>query len=262
MTNVLAKIGRKIRLFHQAFVDAVMQIPDNLSVILKNFFSHDSVFRDNFLREFYHSGIKCLPIAALTSGLLSIAVMRGIPYLLEIFGLNAEAIYGNIFKLLLFDIAPLFSGIIVAVRASVYITMRLAQMKINGEVDLLEIMGVDPSMYLGSMTILAGILVIPFVSLYFIFIMLIISLLYLFVINSGIMVTQFIFCIIPYLTLKNFGHFFLKTMFIGLLVYFFSVYNGLAAKRNSGEIVSRTINSILFSEVTVILVNVLALIFW
>lgn len=262
MTNLLAKIGRKIRLLFHACTDIILQLPDNLSVVLKIFFSHDSVFRDNFLREFYHSGIKCLPIAALTAGLISVAAMRGIPYFLEMFGLNAEIIYGNIFKLMLFDIAPLFAGIIVAVRASVYITMRLAQMKIEGEVDLLEIMGVDPSMYLGSMTIFAGILAIPFVSLYFIFIMLIVPLLYLFVMNSDITVTQFIFCIIPYLTFKNFGQLFLKTMLAGVFVYFFSVYNGLAAKNNSGEIVSRTINSILFSEVTVILVNVLALIFW
>ncbi len=262
MTNILAKIGRKIRLFCHTCADRILQFPDNLSVVFKIFFSHDSIFRDNFLREFYHSGIKCLPIAALTAGLISVATMRGVPYFLEILGLNAEIIYGNIFKLLLFDIAPLFAGIIVAVRASVYITMRLAQMKIEGEVDLLEIMGVDPSMYLGSMTIFAGILAVPFVSLYFIFILLIISLLYLFVMNSDITVTQFIFCIIPYLTFKSFWQLILKTMLAGMLVYFFSVYNGLAAKNGSGEIVSRTINSILFSEVAVILVNVLALIFW
>lgn len=262
MTNLLTKIGRKIRLFCHTCVDGILQFPNNLSVVFKIFFYHDSIFRDNFLREFYHSGVKCLPITALTAGLISVATMHGVPYFLEIFGLSAEIIYGKIFKLMLFDIAPLFAGIIVAIRASVYITMRLAQMKIEGEVDLLEIMGVDPSMYLGSMTIFAGILAVPFVSLYFIFIQLIISLLYLFVINSDITITQFIFCIVPYLTFKNFRQLFLNTMLSGMLIYFFSVYNGLAAKNGSGEIISRTINSILFSEITVILVNVLTLIFW
>ncbi|MCH5150748.1 MAG: ABC transporter permease [Spirochaetales bacterium] len=262
MTDFLTKTGKKVRLFYHVCVDGILQLPDNVSVIFKIFFYHDSIFRDNFLREFYHSGIKCLPIAALTAGLISIATMRGVPYFLEIFGFNAEILYGKVFELMLFDIAPLFAGIIVAVRASVYITMRLAQMKTEGEVDLLEMMGVDPLMYLGSMTVFAGILTIPFVSLYFIFIQLIIALLYLFVMNSDITITQFIFCIIPYLTFKNFGQLFLKTMLSGLFVYLFSVYNGLAAKKGSGEIVSRTINSILFSEVTVILIAVSALIFW
>ena len=261
MNDFLAKIGRRILFFCRIGINRILQFPDNLSVVSKIFFSHNSIFRDTFLREFYHSGIKCLPVVALTASLISVTIMRGIPYLLDVLGLNPEMLYGNLFKLVLLDISPLFAGIIVAIRASVYITMRLVQMRIGGQVDLLEILGIDSSMYLGYMTIFAGILAVPFVSLYFVFIMLIVALLYLFIGNFDITVTQFIFTIIPHFSLENLIQFFLKTMLCGGFIYSFSVYNGLRGKNSHDEIVSRTISSILFSEVAVILINVLALFF-
>ena len=261
MNDFLAKIGRRILFFCRIGINRILQFPDNLSVVSKIFFSHNSIFRDTFLREFYHSGIKCLPVVALTASLISVAIMRGIPYLLDVLGLNSEMLYGNLFKLVLLDISPLFAGIIVAIRASVYITMRLVQMRIDGQVDLLEILGIDSSMYLGYMTIFAGILIVPFVSLYFVFITLIVALFYLFIGNFDITVTQLIFSIIPYLSLKKLIQFFFKTMFCGLLIYSFSVYNGLRGKNSHDEIVFKTIGSILFSEVAVILINVLALFF-
>ena len=55
----------------------------------------------------------------------------------------------------------------IVIRATIFITIQTAQMKIGGEVQILETIGIDPYIYLGTIRVFAGILLSILLGFYF-----------------------------------------------------------------------------------------------
>ncbi len=84
----------------------------------------------------------------------------------KLFG--AEALVGATVGVALFrELAPAFTAIMVIGRAGAAMAAELASMRISEQIDALELMAVDPIEYLVTPRIVAGVLMLPFLSCLF-----------------------------------------------------------------------------------------------
>lgn len=81
---------------------------------------------------------------------------------------NAEALLGGSIGVSLFrELAPVMTAIMVTGRAGAAMAAEIASMKISEQVDALEVMAVDPVEFLITPRVLAGLLMIPLLSVFF-----------------------------------------------------------------------------------------------
>lgn len=254
MNEYIRRIGAFfIRLF-RCVINSVVHIPGDLSIIFRNLFSKKKLFRDVFVHEVYHSGIKSIPIVITVAVVLSVIFTNMIPVHVNGVDFGWETLYGSFFYMVMIrSLAPLLTSVLVAVRSSIYITIQLTQMKIGGEVLTLEILGINPIMYLGTMRILAGVLIIPFLTVYFIVFSVLAGSCALLIFRTDITVCQFVMDLFTYVTFKDLAVYFMKTVISGWMIYGLSVLNGLSIKAEKNKIISRTVNSITQSVLAVVI---------
>lgn len=108
------------------------------------------------------TGIQALPILALLSFLIGVVLAYQMGLQLETYGANNFISYlcgMAIFR----EFAPLITAIIVAGRTSSAFTAQIGSMKINQEIDALQMMGLSPTEYLVIPKVLALLLVFPLI---------------------------------------------------------------------------------------------------
>ncbi|HOV15752.1 MAG TPA: ABC transporter permease, partial [Spirochaetota bacterium] len=152
------------------------------------------------------------------------------------------------------ELAPLITSLLIINRSAVAITIQLSEMSLSGEVEALEIMGIDPIQYLGTFKVFSGIIIVPILTLYFSISALI----------SGMLSTFFIYNVLPdryifeILNTLKFGDIivvYFKTLFSGFFIFAIAVYNGLFVTGDRGMIISRTVRTVLVSMFIVTLLN-------
>lgn len=81
---------------------------------------------------------------------------------------NAEALLGGTVGVSLFrELAPVMGAIMVTGRAGAAMAAELASMRVSEQIDALEVMAVDPLEFLVMPRVLAGLLMMPLLSVYF-----------------------------------------------------------------------------------------------
>jgi phospholipid/cholesterol/gamma-HCH transport system permease protein len=81
---------------------------------------------------------------------------------------GAEALLGGTIGVSLFrELAPVMGAIMVTGRAGAAMSAELASMRVSEQIDALEVMAVDPMEFLVMPRILAGLLMMPLLSVYF-----------------------------------------------------------------------------------------------
>ncbi len=242
MNNFMQIIGKSIITFISFIITLFTNIPEEISIVLKHFFSKNKIFKNIFFKEVYHSGIMSLPVLLVISALISSIFIQLFPF--ERFLNETETVYGGVFYLFIIrELTPLVVLIIIAVRSTIYITIQISQMKIGGEVETLEVLGIDPDIYLGSMRIFAGIVLCPVLGIYFVFGALIFAGI---TVNIFFGIDFFTFLIetMRQIRLSDFFIFIFKMSFGGYLIYKIAVYNGITAQEKRNMIISRTIRAI------------------
>ena len=85
---------------------------------------------------------------------------------LHLFG--AEALLGGSVGVALFrELAPVMAAIMVTGRAGAAMAAEIASMRISEQIDALEVMAVDPIEYLVAPRVLAGVIMMPLLSVFF-----------------------------------------------------------------------------------------------
>lgn len=253
MNEFMAYVGRSCLHFVAFVANLFLKLPSDINIIFRSFFSKNKIFKNLFAKEVYHSGVKSLLLMLIIGVGVSSVFMQLFPF--ERFRQGAENIYGGIFAVLIIrELVPLVTLVIISVRSTIYITIQIAQMKIGGEIRSLEIMGVDPSLYLGSMRVLAGMLICPFLASYFA----------LSAIMSGaftawsiyqISPLDFIVEVINMFSFRDLLIFLFKLIFSGYVIYKIAIYNGLNVANKRNAIISRTIRAITQSVSSVIIID-------
>jgi phospholipid/cholesterol/gamma-HCH transport system permease protein len=118
-----------------------------------------------FLAEMVETGPKALPIVGLLSFLIGVTFAFETSIQLARFGLQIYVIQG-IGGSVLRQIGPLIAAVLLAGRTGAAFAAHIANMKLGGEIDALEMLGVSPVTFLVLPRLAALILIMPLITLY------------------------------------------------------------------------------------------------
>jgi phospholipid/cholesterol/gamma-HCH transport system permease protein len=105
-------------------------------------------------------GVDAIPIVALLSMVIGLSLaINGIAQL-KTFGAESKIIVGVAVGVTR-EFGPLIVGIVVAGRSASALAARLGSMTVSQEVDALRVIGIDPVRYLAAPPLLAGLLMLP-----------------------------------------------------------------------------------------------------
>ncbi len=122
--------------------------------------------RNIFLRH-------CEIIGVSSSGIIVVAAMflggvLGYQLYVSFHLFNAEALLGGSVGVAMFrELAPVMTAIMVTGRAGAAMAAEIASMKVSEQVDALEVMAVDPIEYLITPRVVAGLVMLPILSIFF-----------------------------------------------------------------------------------------------
>ena len=118
-----------------------------------------------FFMEMVDAGPRALPIIGLLSFLIGVTFAFESSIQLARFGLQNFVVQG-IGGAVLRQIGPLIAAVLLAGRTGAAFAAHIANMKLNGEIDALEMLGVSPVNFLVLPRITALILMLPLITLY------------------------------------------------------------------------------------------------
>ncbi len=205
--------------------------------------------------EINESGIKAIPIIALTSFLIGLVVAYQSAFQLKIYGANIFLV-DMLGISLLRELAPLITAIVIAGRSGSAFTAQIGAMKITEELDAMRTMGFDPYIFLVLPRIIALMLVMPIL----IFIADMMGLL------GGMIVANIDLQISPTLFIDRFStavdikHFFIgliKGPFFAFLIASIGIYRGLRVKDDTQSIGFNTTKSVVEAIFAVIVCDAL-----
>jgi len=122
--------------------------------------------RGLFLRHCEFIGVNSLGVCSVAAFFMGGVLGYQLYVSFHLFG--AEALLGGSVGVSLFrELGPVVGGIMVTGRAGAAIAAELASMRISEQVDALEVMAVDPVEYLVAPRVLAGVLMMPIIAIFF-----------------------------------------------------------------------------------------------
>lgn len=118
-----------------------------------------------YLRQVYFTGLEAFKIILVTALLIGTVVITQI---VSIAGSGSETLTGKVIVwIVVRELAPLLTAIIVVARSGTAIAAELAQMKVAGEIDYLESMGIPAPVYLIMPRILGVASAVLVLAIYF-----------------------------------------------------------------------------------------------
>jgi phospholipid/cholesterol/gamma-HCH transport system permease protein len=136
-------------------------------------------------------------------------------------------------QIVLRELAPLFTSIIVIGRSATAVATEIGNMKVNHEIEALETLGIDPIHYLAAPRIIGMTVSLIFLVLYFFFIALIGG--YLFsniFFNIQLPFDEYIGIVFEKMELRDIGISMLKSFFFGLFISAIACYKGLKIEKS------------------------------
>jgi phospholipid/cholesterol/gamma-HCH transport system permease protein len=122
--------------------------------------------RGLFFRQCEFIGVTSLPIVAI-AGMFMGAVL-GYQLYVSFHLFHAEALLGGSIGVSLFrELAPVMTGVMVVGRAGAAMAAEIATMRVTEQIDALEVMAVDPVEFLVVPRVLAGLLMMPLLAIFF-----------------------------------------------------------------------------------------------
>jgi phospholipid/cholesterol/gamma-HCH transport system permease protein len=114
--------------------------------------------------SFVEFGVRSLPIVAMISFLIGIIIALQASYTLDQWGAN-RFIADLVAVSALRELAPLMTAILITGRSGSAITAEIGTMKVNEEIDALDVMGLNPIKFLVAPKFLAMVWAVPCVTL-------------------------------------------------------------------------------------------------
>ncbi|MEI6349642.1 MAG: ABC transporter permease [Verrucomicrobiota bacterium] len=118
---------------------------------------------DRILKQLWFIGWKSLPVVCLTAVFTGMVLaLQGYPTLRRV---GSEAFLGPLVSLsLIRELGPVLSALMVTGRAGSAITAKIGIMRINDQIDALELMGLNPQRYLVVPNLIALIIAMPLLA--------------------------------------------------------------------------------------------------
>jgi len=201
--------------------------------------------------EIYESGIKALPIIALTMFLIGIVVAYQSASQLKLYGANIF-IVDMLGISILRELAPMLAAIIVAGRSGSSYAAQIGVMKITEELDAMRTMGFDPYAFLVLPRMLALVIMMP-ILIFFADIAGVIGGMLIAKIELGLTPTIFLERFIEVVKVKHFWIGLIKGPFFAMLIATIGIYRGLQVKNDTQSIGFNTTKAVVESIFAVII---------
>lgn len=163
--NALAVLGKNTILYVQGFYEYLHFIGELAIETLRLFGAQARMRWSDFASVIQRAGFQALPIIALLSFMIGIVISYQMGNQLRKYGANVFIVDLMGFSVLR-EFGPLLAAIMVAGRTGSAFTAQLGMMKINQEIDALNIMGVTPANLLVLPRIFALFLVMPLLTMW------------------------------------------------------------------------------------------------
>jgi len=201
--------------------------------------------------EMYESGIKALPIIALTMFLVGVVVAYQSAAQLKIYGANIF-IVDMLGISILRELAPMLAAIIVAGRSGSSYAAQIGVMKITEELDAMRTMGFDPYAFLVLPRMLALMIMMP-VLIFFADISGVIGGMLIAKIDLGLSPSLFLDRFVEVVKVKHFWIGLIKGPFFALLIATIGIYRGLQVKNDTQSIGFNTTKAVVEAIFAVII---------
>lgn len=244
-------LGRWVIHRFSIFIDILLTIVHAFRDYLASFRQGRAVMRMLFLKQVYFTGLEGSGI------IVSIAVILGTVIIAQVVSLVGDngSLTGKILVwVVLRELAPLLTAVIVIARSGTAIAAELGTMKINGEIEAIEILGIPTQQYLILPRILGVTTSVVILTVYFVLTAFIGSFL-IASIGWHLPYDQFIQGILSSLGIKEVVVLFTKSLLFGLFVSSTCCCYGLSVGRSATEIPQAATRAVMTSLFTVFLLD-------
>ena len=198
-------------------------------------------------------GVRSLPIVGMICFLIGVIIALQASYTLEQFGAN-RYIADLVAVSALRELAPLMTAILIAGRCGSAITAEIGTMKVNEELDALQVMGVNPVKYLVAPKFLAMVIAVPAVTAIAMFIMIMggwASSVFVVGVEPVVYVSQTVGAIVE----KDLLTGMVKSIFFGVAICWVGVYRGFQVEGGAEGVGKKTTASVVTSIFIIIIVD-------
>ena len=205
--------------------------------------------------QVYFTGWQALPLITVLSLAAGSVVIMQASFQLTFLG-GQDMIGSLLVAIIVREIGPLLTALVVIARSGTAVASEIGTMKVNKEIEALEVLGINPLSYIVFPRILGGVVSVVCLAFYFIFAALM----------GGYLVTKmsldlpfaFYFnSISQAFTSSDLTLFLLKNLFSGTIIFVVSCYQGLQVKRSPNEVPQVTTKAVVNSIIYVIGFNLI-----
>lgn len=159
-------IGKSAIVRMQFLGGAVSLLLDSLVAFIKSPFFTNRAINSVLLKQLYFSGIEATRIILLLAMIIGAVIVSQVVGLV---GSNNGSLTGKVLVWVVFrELAPLLAAILVIARSGTAIATELGSMKLNGEIDTLELLGIQPGRYLILPRIIGVMVTVVVLTIYFV----------------------------------------------------------------------------------------------
>jgi phospholipid/cholesterol/gamma-HCH transport system permease protein len=192
--------------------------------------------RAEFFQQCYLVGLRALPFILITGSLVGLGMVYQAIYWLGVFG-QTEFTGPILVLVLVREVAPLFVALTVIGRSGSVILVELGNMRIDGQVRMLDAQGIDPFLFLIVPRVVAVSVCMFSLTIVFIAVALCSGFLAGNALGSmGLNLQQFVTGILGEMGLAEFATIPLKTVAIGFVVALIACTTGLSVTRSRSDL--------------------------
>jgi len=207
------------------------------------------------VEHFVEFGVRSLPIVGMICFLIGVIIALQASYTLDQWGAN-RYIADLVAVSALRELAPLMTAILIAGRCGSAITAEIGTMKVNEEIDALEVMGVNSTKYLVAPKFLAMLTAVPAVTAMAMLIMIIggwASAVFVVGVGSNIYVDQTVNAIVE----KDLLTGMVKSVFFGIAICWVGVYRGFQVEGGAEGVGRQTTASVVTAIFLIIIIDLI-----
>ena len=205
--------------------------------------------------QIYFTGFQALPLVsvlALAAG--GIVILQSAAQLSL---LGGQAMLGNLLVVIIVrEVGPLVTALIVIARSGTAVASELGNMRVNREIEALEVMGINPLSYIVFPRLVGGVISVVCLAFYFNAVALFGGFLVARAVND-MSFSFFAESLANAVTIEDIGLFLLKNGFSGIIIFVVSCYQGMLVKQSSHEVPQVTTKAVLNSVIYVVTFNLI-----
>jgi phospholipid/cholesterol/gamma-HCH transport system permease protein len=253
-TGIISRLGAETR---KRFRNILEFYLFSVSVLLKlvHFYRLKGICRTVLMRQVMFTGFDALALTGFISLSISALVVIEVHEIVGELG-RGGLIYEILVVIVIRQLSSLFIALVIIARSATAISTELGNMVINREIDLLNAFGISPFAYLVVPRMLSVVISLLTLTLYFNFITALGGAVF-YDFYYDVHIGEFISRLIRELTLRDFFIPVIKSLLFGTAIGLIACYHGLKVELAATEVPKRTMHTVVYSVVSVIVLNII-----